>query len=85
MKFRPSIGAGDFAVKARKVVQWVEAGDRVRITVMFRGREVQRPERGRRIIERLAELVPDAHVTEPTMKARDLTATIQPRGPVSGS
>jgi translation initiation factor IF-3 len=81
MKFRPSIGRGDFETKARKVDQWVAAGERVRVTIMFRGREVQHPELGRRILDRLRERFPDAYMTEPTMKGRDMTATIQPKRP----
>jgi len=47
MKYRPKIGRGDFDTKTRKVVQFLEEGNRVKITIMFRGREMQHPDLGR--------------------------------------
>jgi translation initiation factor IF-3 len=48
MKYRPKIGGGDFDTKTRKVEQFLGEGHKVKITIMFRGREMQHPELGRR-------------------------------------
>ena len=57
MKYRPKIGGGDFGTKTRKVEQFLEEGHKVKITIMFRGREVAHPELGRKILDRVAEEV----------------------------
>ena len=57
MKYRPKIGGGDFGTKTRKVEQFLDEGHKVKITIMFRGREVAHPELGRKILDRVAEEV----------------------------
>ena len=57
MKYRPKIGRGDFDTKTRKVHEFLGEGHKVKVTIMFRGREVQHPELGRRILDRVAETV----------------------------
>ena len=57
MKYRPKIGQGDFDTKTRQVVRFLDDGHKVKVTVMFRGREVFHPELGRRILDRIAERV----------------------------
>jgi translation initiation factor IF-3 len=57
MKYRPKIGNGDFDTKTRQVVKFLHDGHKVKITVMFRGREVFHSELGRKILDRIAELV----------------------------
>ena len=57
MKYRPKIGGGDFDTKTRKVAQFLGEGHKVKVTIMFRGREMQHPELGRRILDRVAEEV----------------------------
>ncbi len=57
MKYRPKIGLGDFDTKTRQVVRFLDDGHKVKVTVMFRGREVFHPELGRRILDRIAERV----------------------------
>ena len=57
MKYRPKIGPGDFATKTRKVEAFLGDGSKVKVTIMFRGREMQHPELGRRILDRVAETV----------------------------
>lgn len=81
MKFRPRIGSADYQVKARKVRQFLEQGDRVKITVMFRGREVAHPELGRVIVDRLVVDVGDiANADYPRMSGRDMVMILTPRG-----
>ncbi|MBT4676743.1 MAG: translation initiation factor IF-3, partial [Acidimicrobiaceae bacterium] len=55
--YRPKIGPGDFDTKTRKVEQFLGDGSKVKVTIMFRGREMQHPELGRRILDRVAETV----------------------------
>lgn len=57
MKYRPKISSGDFDTKTRKVAQFLGEGHKVKVTIMFRGREMQHPELGRRILDRVAERV----------------------------
>jgi translation initiation factor IF-3 len=55
MKYRPKISGGDFDTKTRKVAQFLGEGHKVKVTIMFRGREMQHPELGRRILDRVAD------------------------------
>src|SRR5271170_3305097 len=57
MKYRPKIGQGDFDTKTRQVVRFLAEGHKVKVTIMFRGREVYHPELGKRILDRIAEEV----------------------------
>jgi translation initiation factor IF-3 len=55
MKLRPKIDSHDYETKKGHVVRFLGAGDKVKITIMFRGREQHRPELGFRLLQRLAE------------------------------
>ena len=57
MKYRPKIGQGDFDTKTRQVARFLADGHKVKVTIMFRGREVFHPELGKRILDRIAEQV----------------------------
>lgn len=57
MKYRLKIDGGDFDTKTRRVTEFLAAGNRVKITIMFRGRERSRPESGRVLLDRIAEAV----------------------------
>ena len=80
MKYRPKIGVGDFDTKTRKVDQFLGEGHKVKVTIMFRGREMQHPELGRRILDRVAEEV--AHVGQveamPKQDGRNMTMVLGP-------
>jgi translation initiation factor IF-3 len=54
MKLRPKIDPHDYETKKGHVVRFLKAGDKVKITIMFRGREQSRPELGFRLLQRLA-------------------------------
>ena len=54
MKYRPKIGTGDFDTKTRKVEKFLAEGHKVKITIMFRGREVYHPELGKKILDQVA-------------------------------
>ncbi len=55
MKYRPKIGQGDFDTKTRQVLRFLQEGHKVKVTVMFRGREVYHSDLGKRILDRIAE------------------------------
>lgn len=55
MKYRPKIGVGDFDTKTRQVIKFLQEGHKVKITIMFRGRELYHPELGKNILDRIAE------------------------------
>ena len=68
MKLRPKIDSHDYETKKGHVERFLKAGDKVKITIMFRGREQSRPELGLRILARLAEDVTDIGFVEATPK-----------------
>jgi translation initiation factor IF-3 len=80
MKYRPKIGGGDFDTKTRKVAQFLGEGHKVKITIMFRGREMQHPELGRRILDRVAEEVAHLGRVEimPKQDGRNMTMVLGP-------
>lgn len=80
MKYRPKIGDGDFDTKTRKVEQFLGEGHKVKVTIMFRGREMQHPELGRRILDRVAEMVADVGKVEvmPKQDGRNMTMVLGP-------
>ncbi|MGA2037131.1 MAG: translation initiation factor IF-3 [Acidimicrobiales bacterium] len=57
MKYRPKIGPGDFETKTRQVLKFLSEGHKVKVTIMFRGREVFHPELGKKILDQVAEQV----------------------------
>lgn len=80
MKYRPKIGQGDFETKTRKVEAFLAEGHKVKITIMFRGREVHHPELGRRILDRVAETVENVGKVEiyPKLDGRNMTMVLAP-------
>ena len=80
MKFRPKIDVGDYTTKKKHVLRFLEAGNKVKITIMFRGREMAHPEQGLTILERLADDLKDVAVIEsqPKMEGRNMHMQIAP-------
>lgn len=80
MKFRPKIDVGDYETKKKHVVRFLEAGNKVKITIMFRGREMAHPEQGLSILERLSDDLKDIAVIEnqPKMEGRNMHMLIAP-------
>ena len=80
MKYRPKIGTGDFDTKTRQVLKFLDEGHKVKVTIMFRGREVFHPELGKKILDRLAEQVDGmARVeAEPRMDGRNMVMVLAP-------
>jgi len=80
MKYRPKIGPGDFETKTKKVIHFLEEGHKVKVTLMFRGREQSHPELGRRILDRVVDAT--AHVgrveTSARTEGRQMTMVLGP-------
>jgi translation initiation factor IF-3 len=81
MKLRPKIDPHDYETKKGHVVRFLNAGDKVKITIMFRGREQSRPELGRRLLDRLAADVEDLGFVEfaPKQDGRNMIMVLGPR------
>jgi translation initiation factor IF-3 len=80
MKLRPKIDAHDYETKKGHVVRFLRQGDKVKITIMFRGREQHRPELGFRLLQRLAEDVQELGTVEaaPKQDGRNMTMVVAP-------
>jgi translation initiation factor IF-3 len=80
VKFRPKTDEHDYTWKMHRVQEFLEEGDKVRVTVMFRGREVTHPEIGERILARLSEDVAELGTVEvaPKMEGRNMTMQLAP-------
>lgn len=80
VKFKPKIGEHDYLIKQRRTIEFLEEGDKVKVTIWFRGREAQRPELGLRILDRLAEEVAGVGVVEqtPAQEGRNMTMVLGP-------
>src|ERR1700689_3418450 len=80
MKYRPKIGVGDFDTKTRQVARFLGDGHKVKITIMFRGREMSHPELGKRILDHVAETVGDVAKVEaePKLDGRNMIMVLAP-------
>jgi translation initiation factor IF-3 len=80
IKLRPKIADNDYQTKKSHVVRFLERDDRVKVTIMFRGREQTHPERGERLLQRLAEDVSELGVVEqsPQQDGRNMTMLLAP-------
>jgi len=80
MKLRPKIDSHDYETKKGHVVRFLRAGDKVKITIMFRGREQHRPELGFRLLQKLAEDVTELGFVEsaPKQDGRNMIMVLGP-------
>jgi translation initiation factor IF-3 len=80
IKFRPKIAEQDYETKKRHVERFLRHKDKVKITIMFRGREVTHPERGEMILDRLAAELEELAVVEqrPQQDGRNMTMMLGP-------
>jgi translation initiation factor IF-3 len=80
MKLRPKIDPHDYETKKGHVVRFLKAGDKVKITIMFRGREQSRPELGFRLLQRLGEDVSELGFVEssPKQDGRNMIMVLAP-------
>jgi translation initiation factor IF-3 len=80
IKFRPKIAEHDYDTKKHHVERFLRNKDKVKVTIMFRGREVTHPERGTAILDRLAEELSELGVVEqrPMQEGRNMTMMMAP-------
>jgi translation initiation factor IF-3 len=78
VRLSPKIGQGDFDTKLHRAVEFLEDGDRIKVTVRFRGRELTHPELGRNLLNKFAEAVKDHGVVErtPVLEGKSMFITI---------
>ncbi|MBD0290721.1 MAG: translation initiation factor IF-3 [Thermoleophilia bacterium] len=80
IKFRPKIGVHDYETKKGHVVRFLKDRAKVKVTIMFRGREATHPERGRDLLMRLAEDVKELGQieTQPVLDGRNMVMVLSP-------
>jgi len=80
VQFRPKIASSDFDVKRKRVEKFLRNGDKVKVVMRFRGREVTHPELGRDILQRLESAVEDLGAVEtmPRLDGRQMTMVLAP-------
>ncbi|NRP12478.1 Translation initiation factor IF-3 [Aliiroseovarius sp. xm-m-379] len=80
VKFRPNTDTHDYDVKMRNVVKFLEKGDKVKVTLRFRGREMAHQNLGRELLERVAEDIKEIGKVEnmPKMEGRQMVMMIGP-------
>ena len=81
IKFRPGTEEGDYQVKLRKLHEFLEAGDRTKVTVRFRGREMAHQELGKELLERVEEDLKDIATVDqyPQSMGRQMTMLLVPK------
>ena len=80
MKLRPKIDAHDYETKKSHIERFLKAGDKVKVTIMFRGREQSRPEMGFKLLQKLAEEINTLGSVEssPSIDGRNMVMVIGP-------
>lgn len=80
MKFKLNIGMNDYLTKMRQVIDFLESGHSVRITIWFSGREVSRPESGIALMKKIEELIGDRGTVSinPELQGKNMYMTITP-------
>ena len=78
VRLSPKIGVGDFDTKVHRAIEFLEDGDRIKVTVRFRGRELTHPEIGRNLIARFSDRVKDHGVPErvPLLEGKSMYITM---------
>ena len=81
IKFRPGTEEGDYLVKLRKLTEFIEIGDRVKVTVRFRGREMAHMELGTQLLQRVAEDAKEFATVDqfPQSEGRQMTMLLVPK------
>ena len=80
MKFRPKVDTHDYQTKKKHILRFLDAGAKVKVTIMFRGREMAHPELGLNILEKLAGELQDLAIIEnqPKLEGRNMHMLISP-------
>jgi len=81
VKFRPNIDEHDFLTKTRHARRFLEEGNKVKVTLMFRGRQITHPELGHQVVARVAETLADVAKIETSAKleGKQLTMILTPK------
>lgn len=81
MRYRPKIDGHDFDFKTKHVKEFIESGSKVKVFVMFRGREMAYQEFGRRVLDRVKEVLAEVAIVEvePKMDGRHMNMILNPR------
>ncbi|HET7359959.1 MAG TPA: translation initiation factor IF-3 [Rhodanobacteraceae bacterium] len=81
VKFRPVTDVGDYQIKMRKMLAFLDEGDKVKVTIRFRGREMSHQELGRNLAERVQQDVGESGVVEqfPRLEGRQMIMMIGPK------
>ena len=81
MKFRPKIDVGDYTTKKKHVLRFLEAGNKVKITIMFRGREMAHTDIGKGLLLKFAEQCAEVATTEkdPKLDGRHMSIFLSPK------
>ena len=87
MKFRPGTEDGDYQVKLRNLTRFLEDGDKAKVTLRFRGREMAHQELGMELLKRIENDLAEMAVVElhPKMEGRQLTMVLAPKGKKKGT
>lgn len=80
MKFRPGTEEGDYKVKLRKLVEFLESGDKAKVTIRFRGREMAHKELGSQLLDRIEDALKEYASVEqrPKMEGRQMVMVLSP-------
>lgn len=80
IRLRPKVGVHDFDAKARSVKKLLEEGNKVKVTIMFRGREITHPDLGRKLLLRMGETLGELAAVEkqPLIEGRRMSMTLLP-------
>jgi translation initiation factor IF-3 len=78
VRLTPKIGSGDFETKVHRAIEFLEEGDRLKVTVRFRGRELTHPELGRNLLTRFTDQIKDHGVVEraPLLEGKAMHLTV---------
>jgi translation initiation factor IF-3 len=78
VRLSPKIGTGDFETKVHRAIEFLEDGDRIKVTVRFRGRELTHPELGRNMLAKFTERIKDHGVAEraPLLEGKSMHLTV---------
>ena len=82
VKLRPNIDVHDLQTKLNHARRFLTAGDKVKVTIMFRGRDMRRPENGRKLLSRVIEIMTDLAIVESApggIVNRDMSMVLAPR------
>ena len=81
VKLRPGIEDHDFEVKFKNALRFLQDGDKVKVTIMFRGRELSHPELGQVLLQRMAEQIKENAIVEkqPKLEGRNMTMILFPK------